>query len=256
MALHRLLGMEIGVPDPATLDDFYQEIGLTGSGGQWGPDDQPGQIQLVEAPYRQLRRMRVACEGEADIDRAARNLDELGIKYETGDGQLRCTDPINAWQVVLEPTEVSDVSTQPVRVVNRPGDRPRTGARAEIILEEKPRPPRRLGHIVTGTPDPVGTLPIYEALGFRVSDTVLGMVFFLRCSPDHHNFLITWPRRPRSTCANTARTSTSRAPGAIRLAATSSGISKIPAARSSNSSPTWTASRTTKPGKSAPIGIR
>ena len=191
MALHRLLGMEIGVPDPATLDDFYQEIGLTGSGGQWGPDDQPGQIQLVEAPYRQLRRMRVACEGEADIDRAARNLDELGIKYETGDGQLRCTDPINAWEVVLEPTVVSDVSTQPVRVVNRPGDRPRTGARAEIILEEKPRPPRRLGHIVTGTPDPVGTLPIYEALGFRVSDTVLGMVFFLRCSPDHHNFLIT-----------------------------------------------------------------
>jgi len=125
MALHRLLSMEIGVPDPASLDDFYREIALTGSDGQWGPGDHPGQIRVVEAPYRQLRRMRVACEGEEDLDRAARNLDELGVKYETGGGMLRCTDPINAWEVVLEPAEIRDVSTQPVRVVNRPGDRPR-----------------------------------------------------------------------------------------------------------------------------------
>ena len=30
MALHRMLEMKIGVPDPATLDAFYQEIGLVG----------------------------------------------------------------------------------------------------------------------------------------------------------------------------------------------------------------------------------
>ena len=35
MALHRLLEVEIGVPDPTVLDDFYNEIGLTGSQGAW-----------------------------------------------------------------------------------------------------------------------------------------------------------------------------------------------------------------------------
>ena len=33
MALHRLLGMEIGVPQPQILDEFYQEIGLSGGNG-------------------------------------------------------------------------------------------------------------------------------------------------------------------------------------------------------------------------------
>ena len=46
MALHRLLGMEIGVPDPAMLDAFYQEIGFTGGSRSWGPTDQPGQIKI------------------------------------------------------------------------------------------------------------------------------------------------------------------------------------------------------------------
>jgi hypothetical protein len=59
MALHRLLEVEIGVRDPALLDDFYQEIGFTGGSGSWGGADQPGQIQIVEAPYRQLRTIRV-----------------------------------------------------------------------------------------------------------------------------------------------------------------------------------------------------
>ena len=36
VALHRLLDMEIGVPDPALLDHFYREIGLTGGDGRWG----------------------------------------------------------------------------------------------------------------------------------------------------------------------------------------------------------------------------
>ena len=67
MALHRLLGMEIGVPKPAALDDFYQAIGLTGGAGAWGGAEHPDQIRVVEAPYRQLIRMRVACEGEEDL---------------------------------------------------------------------------------------------------------------------------------------------------------------------------------------------
>ena len=41
MALHRLLGIEIGVPKPDILDGFYQEIGFTGGDHRWGPDGGP-----------------------------------------------------------------------------------------------------------------------------------------------------------------------------------------------------------------------
>jgi len=193
MALHRLLEMEIGVPDPAHLDDFYQEIGFTGGRGSWGGADMPGQLKIVEAPYRQLRRARVGCEGEEDLAATAARLDGLGVKYQSGNGKLRVTDPINEWEFVVEPAEPLDVSPQPVRVMNRPGERNRLGVRAEVLVEERPRPPRRLGHFVVGSPKPVETIRfLTEGIGYRISDTIGGgIAAFMRCSPDHHNLLVT-----------------------------------------------------------------
>ena len=197
MALHRLLGMEVGVPKPAALDDFYQEIGLTGGAGAWGGAEHPDQIQVVEAPFRQLVSMRVACEGEEDLATAAKGLDELGAKYQIGDGRLRFTDPINRWDVVVEPAEVADIQARPIRERNRPGARTRTGVRAEAIIEATPRPPRRLGHVVVGTPDPINSANLYKAIGYRVSDVIGGgLATFMRCSPDHHNLLIAPGRVP------------------------------------------------------------
>jgi catechol-2,3-dioxygenase len=67
----------------------------------------------------------------------------------------------------------------------------RCGERAEVIVESRPRPPRRLGHVVVGTPEVEKTKRLFvDGLGFRVSDVVAGMAFFTRCSPDHHNLLI------------------------------------------------------------------
>ncbi len=92
MALHRLLGIEIGVPDPASLDAFYREIGFTGGERSWGAADQPGQISIGEAGYRQLRQMRVACESEQDISTIAKNLDGIGVASTQRDGILRVID--------------------------------------------------------------------------------------------------------------------------------------------------------------------
>ena len=197
MALHRLIDMEIGVPEPAVLDAFYQEIGLSGGNGKWGGAEQPDQIRVVEAPYRQLRSMRVACESEQDLVAAAGRLDGLGAKYQVGDGKLRLTDPVNFWEVVIEPCEVHDIEARPRRERNFPGERSRVDVRAELITEETPRPPRRLGHIVAGSPDPINTSKLFQAIGYRVSDVVAGgLVTFMRCSPDHHNFLVTPGRVP------------------------------------------------------------
>lgn len=191
MALHRLLGMEIGVPDPAMLDTFYQEIGFTGGPRSWGPADQPGQITINEAPFRQLREMRVGCESEEDIAGIAKNLEGLGITSQASNGALRVPDPVNKWDVVIEPAEVTDISTQPQRIMNRPGDRSRLDTRHSLLTEATPRPPRRLGHIVIGSPDVAASLKFYtEGIGYHVSDIVGGIAFFMRCSPDHHNLLL------------------------------------------------------------------
>jgi hypothetical protein len=193
MALHRMLDIEIGVPDPTQLDDFYQEIGFTGGKGSWGAADQPGQIKIVEAPYRQLRTVRLGCESEEDLDATGRRLDGLGVQYQKGGGRLSVRDPHNEWEFIIEPAPVGDIREQPKRATNRPGERNRIGLRAEVLGEEKPRPPRRLGHIVLGSPKPIETIQLMtEGIGYRISDTVGGgLAAFMRCSPDHHNLLVT-----------------------------------------------------------------
>ena len=102
MALHRFLGIEIGVPEPEALDACYAEIGLVGGGGRWGTADQPDQLAIAEAPYRQLRSMRIGCESEADLDALRRRLDALGIAAQAEAGRVACLDPSGHWQVVVE----------------------------------------------------------------------------------------------------------------------------------------------------------
>jgi hypothetical protein len=192
MGLHRLLGIDLGVPDPARLDEFYKEIRFTGGRGSWGPEGSPGQIVVKEAPYRQLMEVRLACESEEDIAVIAKNLDELGVSSETRDGKLLVPDPVNKWRITVEPCEVADIPQQPERETNRPGRRERLGKRPGIMMEPTLRPPRRLGHIVVGTNDIIATHDLFiKGLGFKVSDIVGGLGFFTRCSPDHHNLLIT-----------------------------------------------------------------
>lgn len=191
MALHRLAGIEIGVPEPDVLDGFYQEIGFTGSPGAWGGEDTPDQITLTEAPYRQLKSARIACHDEEDLRDAATRLEALGVDSQLGGGQLTVVDPNNGWTIVLEPAEVREVPVHEQRAVNFPGQRNRVGRRADIIVEAAPRSPRRLGHFVVGTPEPQKTVALFDALGFRTSDLVFGGVAtFMRCSPDHHNLLV------------------------------------------------------------------
>jgi catechol 2,3-dioxygenase-like lactoylglutathione lyase family enzyme len=192
MALHRLLGMTMGVPDPETLDGFYREIGFVGGARRWGPEGDPDQIRIEHAAYRQLTELRVACHSEQDLAEIEARLDALGVGHARQDGGLEVVDPVNKWRVVVEPRSVEDVAPAPARPMNRPGERSRQDARPGIWTESDVRPPRRLGHVVIGTNDVIATHDLYvKGLGFRISDVVGGLGFFTRCSPDHHNLLIT-----------------------------------------------------------------
>ena len=191
MALHRLVDIEIGVPEPSALDTFYAQIGFTGHPGAWGGEETPDQIRLTEAPYRQLRSIRVACHDEEDLALAAARLTEIGVTPEQKNGTLTVVDPINEWRIVVEPAAEQTLPVHEPRLVNYPGQRVRVGQRADIITEAQPRKPRRLGHVVVGSPEPQKTVALFQALGYRISDTVFGGVgTFMRCSPDHHNLLV------------------------------------------------------------------
>jgi hypothetical protein len=192
MALHSFLGIEIGVPAPEELAAAYRQIGLTGEDDCWGTADCPGQISLVEAPYRQLRSMRIGCDDERDLAALRQRLEALGIA--TGPqrgGRVSCLDPSGHWEVVVEIAPALALSRPPQRATNGPGERARPGARAEVVTEASPRPPRRLGHVVLGSPDPLGSAKFFlEGVGFRMSDQVAGLLTFMRCSSDHHNLLV------------------------------------------------------------------
>ncbi|MGA0995724.1 MAG: VOC family protein, partial [Ilumatobacteraceae bacterium] len=79
-----------------------------------------------------------------------------------------------------------------VRAINHPGEQARAGVRADAVAEVLPRPPRRLGHVVLGTPKFAEATSFFiDGLGYRVSDQVLnGVATFARIESDHHNLLI------------------------------------------------------------------
>jgi catechol 2,3-dioxygenase-like lactoylglutathione lyase family enzyme len=85
------------------------------------------------------------------------------------------------------------ISQDPATIVpyNGPGRAERKNHRAPAVLREEPIRPRKLGHVVIGTPDTEASQRFFvDGIGFQVSDQVRGVAAFMRCSTDHHNLLI------------------------------------------------------------------
>jgi len=63
--------------------------------------------------------------------------------------------------------------------------------RAHRRVEEKEAIPVRLSHVVLNSPDIDSTRDWYAShLDFRLSDTLGGVMHFMRCNPRHHSFAI------------------------------------------------------------------
>lgn len=189
MGLHRLLGMRVGVPDPAALAGFYGELGLgdDGSGG-FGGTDGGTQVAVEQYPFRRLLQVTVGADDDGTIAATQDRLIDRGLDPSVDGSSLTVVDP--ATEVTFR-VEVADRWQPPVVPEpppdNRPGVTARHNTRAPGVFGE-PRPPRRLGHLVIGTPDLPGTRDfLVDGLGFKVSDQMDGIIAFLRCSTDHHN---------------------------------------------------------------------
>jgi catechol 2,3-dioxygenase-like lactoylglutathione lyase family enzyme len=178
MALHDLLDLELTVPEPDALMAFWEGLGMVRHDHSTvGTADRPSQLRLSEGPYRHVSELRLGCTDESDLVAIRARLDALGVVARLGDGALRCPAPL----------------TPPApRQVNRPGSTTRVNRRSTGALRAEAAPPRRVGHVVFGSPDVAGSVVFYrDGLGFKVSDVIdQGIGCFLRCSTDHHNLLI------------------------------------------------------------------
>lgn len=189
MGLHRLLGLSVSVPDPEGLAAYYGELGLTADGaGGFGGTDGGTQVHVAEGPFRRLLHVDVAADDEATLDAIAARGADLGIAPSRRAGVLQVTDPHTTvtYRVQVAERWAQPPVAAPVRD-NRPGSPERRNARAAGVSAQ-PRPPRRLGHMVIGSPDLAGSRDfLLRVLGFKLSDQMEGVIAFTRCSTDHHN---------------------------------------------------------------------
>lgn len=193
MALNGLLDIELSVPDPTGLTEFWERHGMVRtSDGVLGTAGRPVQLRIAEGTYRHMSDMHMSCATEQDLTEIAARIGEMGVASTIAGTQLTCIDPVFQHRVVIDVTAPHPLTPAQERAWNHAGTRGRIDARADAVVEAAPRPPRRLGHVVLGTPHFAKATAFYiDGLGFKVSDQFLnGVATFGRIETDHHNLLI------------------------------------------------------------------
>jgi catechol 2,3-dioxygenase-like lactoylglutathione lyase family enzyme len=190
MALHRLLSVTLGVPDVPAAAEFYRDFGLAEArAGVFASAAGGEQLRLELAPHRQLRELAVGCDDADDLDRVAAHLVALDVSATRAGAELLTRDRGSGVVVRLAVASRLAVAPEPRLPENGPGRVERAGR--SPALDAEPARPRRLGHVVLATPDLEASHAFFvRGLGFRESDTIGGLAWFLRCSTDHHNLLI------------------------------------------------------------------
>jgi catechol 2,3-dioxygenase-like lactoylglutathione lyase family enzyme len=192
MALHRLTEITVGVPDIAPVAGFYREFGLREtSPGVFATPDGGDQMRLQPSARRRLVELGLGADDPDDLDRIEAALAELGASVTRDGDVLRTVEPVADVTVVVTIAGRIEQSRAELVTPNAPGHTERTNARAPGIERSASVAPRKLGHVVIGSPDQAATQRFFtEGIGFKVSDEIAGIAAFLRCSTDHHNLLV------------------------------------------------------------------
>ena len=193
MALNGLLDIELSVPNPAELAGFWERRGMTRTAdGVMGTADRAVQLRFAEGTYRHLSELHLSCASEQDLTDIAARIGAMGVSSTVAGTRLACIDPVFNHRVVIDVAAPHPLSPTQQRAWNGPGESTRVNSRADAVVEDTPRAPRRLGHIVLGTPHFTKAFSFFfDGLGFKVSDQILnGLATFGRIEQDHHNLLI------------------------------------------------------------------
>jgi len=192
MAVHGLTKIIVGVPDVDAASAFYVDFGLEALGdGRFATTDGGEQLQLVAAERRGLHAIGLGADDRDDLDRIAASLSAIGATTSRDGDALRTVDPTTGTAVTVTIAPRIEMTPISAPMINAPGRTSRVGERADAVLRDAPVRPRRLSHVVLGSPDADATHRFFtEGLGFKVSDRIPRVGAFLRCSTDHHNLLV------------------------------------------------------------------
>ena len=185
MSLHRLTTITVGVPDVEACAGFYRDFGLTEiAPARFATTDGGEQLRLETEGRRRLVELGLGVDDAADLDRLESSVQAAGFPTErAGDGFV-AVDGATDLRVRVEVAERLPDPTN-----GAPGER--RNERAPAVDREEPVRPRKLGHVVLGSPDAATTRRLFlDGLGFKISDEITGLAAFMRCSTDHHNLLI------------------------------------------------------------------
>ena len=193
MSLHRLASIAFAAPSTDAVRAFYRDFGLVETApGRFATADGGEQLRIEPGPLRSLRSLAIGVDDADDLARADSALARLGVAAELGARSLEAVEPVTGVRVRLEIQPRLEQKPPARTAFNAPGRAERVNARSRGALSESPAPPRKLSHVVIGSPDaPASRRFFVEGIGFKVSDEMAGLgASFLRCSTDHHNLLV------------------------------------------------------------------
>lgn len=191
MALHRLASITIGVPNVEDTCAYYAEFGLVRDGARFSSRDGGEQLRIVESRSRRLVELCIGVDDPDDLNRASERLTRLGVTVQRDPASVSAFELHSGTRVTMKVLPRTSQDPAALEPCNGPGRSDRLNARAPGVLREEPIRPRKLGHVVIGTPDAAASQRFFvEGIGFKVSDEVRGAAAFMRCSNDHHNLLL------------------------------------------------------------------
>ena len=193
MSLHRLTSVTVGVPNLDASRKFYQDFGLAeAEPGHFSSRFGGEQLVLVERPERAVLEIGIGCHDAGDIQATASALSRAGVDATVSATQIRVREPVTGLAIRVEVAAPIRPEVGGPHVENSHGARPRLNRRVPAIIDPERTRPRKLGHVVIGTPDREASQDFFtRALGFRLSDQRGDHMAFLRCSTDHHNIAVT-----------------------------------------------------------------
>lgn len=184
MAMHGISHAAIGVPDLAMARDFYLEFGLTETAhGKFGTAAGGDQLIATEGDRRGIYELGFAVDDRDDLEQLASRLARLGLpcRYD-GSGRLVFKEPVTNLPLVARVMDRPAPVVKGQHLVNRRAD--------AVYRGRQPTVPRRLAHVVIGSPAWEQTRDFFQELGLFVTDERGKFISFLSCGQDHHNVAV------------------------------------------------------------------
>jgi catechol 2,3-dioxygenase-like lactoylglutathione lyase family enzyme len=192
VALHRLTGITVGVPDVDAAIAFYEDFGLEHLGdGRFATVDGGEQLRLATRPRRGLMEIGVGADDHDDLDRIVHELTRSSYAFTRDGDDVLAIDSGSGVQARVSIADRYEQKPVELAPVNAPGVVARPDERAPGAISRDVVRPRKLGHVVIGSTDVEASEHLFvDVLGFQVSDTIRDVGKFVRCSTDHHNLMV------------------------------------------------------------------